>query len=538
MLIGVAACSPNLARRYKNVFKPDYRWVLYTKAQRYCTVDVSSFTVTGAPTPAPDTKPRKDVTSLAPSAQVALIAALSKGAGVKPKELIASLGEQFADPAFLGAAQAAAAGKPEAELSPINQTRIISKRILKQINLSSRKNIGLVNDQEDAATFNGIADHLVMLEVEMTLPADAPMTFASWDSFETVYGTIDLGKVTSSQELALSATISAKAGGSASLNSAATDERAATNTRSTKAGTTAATSATAGSGGKDGTDEFNQHSISQENTTKADAANSSEGVRVSSGKQTGETKNGFSNSYEVGPSGTVAYKGVYNTEDSPTERILLFSGTLQPRRMVVKQTGAKGRYIEGNNKALVECEVQADWAAPIVVSKLPARLYDTKNNPIAPTKLRLPRILILFPDVKADVSVAYKYNFLHRSVLGGSSRHLTEARQRVKFWHGRVGYQTTDSPTDNQSAILVQKSDFRPKTYQIVLPDAGAGLDVSFNGSKLNFDTAKEALDFIEYSFRLADAMASGTTDAAFATGATVLNKDNLHALKVKTIQN
>lgn len=172
---------------------------------------------------------------------------------------------------------------------------------------------------------------------------------------------------------------------------------------------------------------------------------------------------------------------------------------------------------------VVECEVNADWAPPIIVSKFP-KLYNSKQKHARLDTLKPERIFVMYPDVAKDIEANIRYKFIYREVRQGS-RHLPEARQKAHFKYGQVGFEQADS----KKVVTIHKTDFRPFTYR--LRAKGSTEDLVLNGTTLNFDSPGEALFFLEY---LNTYFAAGAATSNLKLGSVTFTSSNLKLGVVK----
>lgn len=494
----VTACAPNLSRRYRNWTEPSYTWLCYKDAPAYCTVEVNSVAVEPAVpivTP-PAAVAHNDITIMGDKAQGMLIQELSKRVPKDANLLLAALGQQFFVTGYSPTG-------PKPSLPVINETVIVPRTIQKAIYLSSRKIEADVKGQY--ASINHVASYLDMLEIALYIDS-TKAAFNKWENYEPVYTTVTFGKAASTRTFTLNAGATAQSSGSGTVTGGNTNDV----------------------------------------TEAVTGANSSTKKNAVTGGNTA------SMGYAVGPSASAGYNGTLTTEDTPQQRIPDFLGTLRPGRLLVKQLGARGHYIEGNNKALVTFEVMADWAEPMLIVKPGDILYDKLHVPVQLAKLRLPYRLVLYPDVTEDIQVRYEYKFRYRDVIKGS-QHLPEAKQKVAYYYGQVGYEDgvvsvsstkknacTDNIKDQKSAFVLRKRDFRPVTYRINGSPLGKepGKDIYFNKHVLDFETPKEALNFIEYLHQL---MKVASTDIRGGLlgfqGAVVPTEENFTHLRVRAVE-
>lgn len=493
----------DVTRRSGNVLEPKLIKLKPEFAPLYVNVDASSFTVEKpAAVVAPVEKEvRRSIISLAPQAQQELIKSLTTSS--KPDELLKRLGNTFP------------ITETAPEAPPVNRKRVIGNTITKRVVIAVGKTI----DGE------GLTDRIAEIQYGICLSDTAPVIFNTWDSFESKYGIIDLGKVSSSQGLELKATINAKAGATANLSSSDVSDLSKTDGSSTQTAASA--------------------SSSPSTTSSTTTGNTS--------KTTGTTGNTTTSSFEVGPSADATYNTKYESSKQLTNRLLTFNGVLHEKTMIFTQKGEQSYDVEGNSSVVVECKTSAEWAKPIIVTKFKKFYTGKDQQPMPLTDLKPEKILVLFPDIKDDVVGQVQYRFTYRRVKGGS-QNVSEARQRVEYVYGEVGYELPTNTTDTKKSTetqanspstkaantkvgsktitLLKKKDFRPTTYQITATKDSLTLD----NEVLNFDTPAEALDFLEYLYTYFSLNLANNNRLKLGTNA--VDKVNLSSLSIKTIEN
>lgn len=180
----LTACFKDPTQHHRNRSEPKRIELKPEFVAKYVRVDVSSFTVPKLTVPAEKESPRF-ITNLAPQAQQELIKTIANR--VTPAALLKILGDPL----------------PSTGTSPApsSTTRIIPKQITKRFIMAVGKPIdGL-----------GLADRIAEIQYSVYIDDDQTF-FNAWDSFESKYGTIDLGKITSSWGTELKAAIDAKIG--------------------------------------------------------------------------------------------------------------------------------------------------------------------------------------------------------------------------------------------------------------------------------------------------------------------------------------
>ncbi|KAA5547515.1 hypothetical protein [Adhaeribacter rhizoryzae] len=310
--------------------------------------------------------------------------------------------------------------------------------------------------------FNRIGDRLTNLEISLTLDGTHPIEFNSWDKFVSDWVTVDLGKVTSSQQWSATANISATAGSKKTDS----DKNTITNAIATKTGKA----------------DINQTENNNSSGTGAENVNGNE----------------FSSS--IGPSANLNFIDKYESSLNLLMSRMKFSGTLGRRDMVLRQEGGFGIDLSGNTSVSVELNYTGGYASPIYVFKV-QDYYNAAGNPNLLSALKKEIILWYFPDIKNTLSGFLRFKYLYRHVKPGSPKHIPEARQSVLYKYGEVGYDPKYSSP--QLVELIRPEDFKPITYRIRFLHTGNMVELQWNNKIINFEKAEEAAAFIEYLISL-----------------------------------
>lgn len=541
----LSECSPNLARRYKNMWNKNrsvFTWVHVNDVPKYANVELNSYPVETLSSPV---VPSRNLLNLAGEGQAAFINSLNARTpwgttAADTKAFIELLATNF-----------------PSDAPTRTKVKIIPKTLKKTLvftterpRFHAREDTTAANNRTPFYNFGRLADRLAYLELSVALPATSKLGFNSWDRFVTKEVNVDLGNVTSAREW--NASVTANAGSTNVVGSTTGDMQ------TQGIGPVGSTSAT------DGT-------TSTTSTTNGGSKSSTLGLGVA---------------------GTAGIVNKYATALSLSNRILALSGTLTPTRITVVQEGAQGIDLSGNQSLAVEYTTNAEWATPIWVHQLPKKLYEANGSPVTLATLKLSGFYILFPDVPPVLDAAGKdnpaahfigalrYRFLYRHVTRGNS-HLPEARHKAEYLFGQVGYSYDRSKAkgedgakgDNEKDTrdgswttevngqlipstkwakisregkpveLANSSDFRPATYrlqyEVTRGSTVTKYPLKFKDEIVDFETLQEASTFLQYLhdvLPLAGAPSGGivTLDPAAAT---VVNQVTLTRMRVVKFQ-
>jgi hypothetical protein len=310
-----------------------------------------------------------------------------------------------------------------------------------------------------------IGDRLSNLEIELDLSQNSPVEFNSWDKFVTDWATVDLGKITSSQQWSATA--------SANLS---TNNKFIGSDKTTSTGVAA---------NKNGKADINQTENSNSLTDYAEKNNSSE------------------LSTTIGPSTNINFTDKYETSLNLLLSRMKLSGTLARKSIILRQEGAFGLDLSGNTSVSVDFIHTGEYAAPIFVYKF-SKFYDDKGDIVPAGNLQPKKTMWIFPNITADITGSIKYKYLYRHVKIHSARHLPEARQNVKFFYGEVGYKKDVPAVQAESINLVSQEDFKPVTFKIGYGTTATFLSWGEKGNDINFESAKDAASFLEWILQTA----------------------------------
>ena len=465
----------NLAKRYANNSKGIYR--LASNPSSFANVVLHSLTV--RPTAAPTII--YNVLSLSPQGQAEFIKSIAAKSLTK-KELADQLNANF-------------------NFSKENnlELKIIPKTIKKSLVFTVNRPYYL--SANNSVTFNMMGDRIAFLELAVNIAPNQHVSFDSWDRFVTDLTTLNLGKVTSAQQWSASVDLSAK--GSLQSSLSGNDANANGTTGDNNVVATAAQTLPDGS---------------TTNTTTADQANSSS---TNKSKTTGSSA-----SAELGGSANLSFSDKYETSLDLTTRIIKLSGTMEEKKITLRQESGPGIDLSGNVIVSVDYALEDDWAPPVNFIKF-KEFNDSLNRPIDPRRLRTSFMTLLFPDIRNDIVGTMDFSFLYRQVNRGN-KHLPEARHKVTFWYGDVPSPVLDSIPAIQRIILVKATDIRPKAFTL---QNGANR-LTLNGTILRFETPQEAIKFLGYIGNLA---AAGGNIGAFQIAGAPITNATLAAIRIVT---
>jgi len=428
----------NLAKRYRNTDNVKL-FKVATDPQSFVQVDMNSYILQNN-TPAPELK--YNILSLTREGQAQLIKTLGEKFTVK-EEFVKQLNSNFtfakkADPTV----------------------KIIPKTIKKSIILTVER-LQYQKKPNGPAIFDLPGDRVSYLEIFLNISDDKNAKFDSWDKYVTDHLTLNLGKVSSAQQWTASVNLAAQ-----------------TNTQTTLSG----------SNTKVGLDTSSQSVI----VIPGDLTGSSTtNTNTAGNSNTGVTGTGLANGFQIGGNAGASISDTYNSSQDLTTRILKLSGSLGPKKMVLRQEGGQGIDLSGNVVVSLTYELTDDWAKPLMFTKF----KDFYNNAGAITEfaaLKSSVLTVIYPDVKQDITGSLDYSFLYRQVNHGN-RHIPEARQKVTFWYGNV--KNDSNLVITKPLVLIKKEDIRPKSYTLV---NGAN-PLLITGKQPLFETVTEAAEFLHY---------------------------------------
>jgi len=426
----------NLAKRFKG---HKTIWIGKENTDKYVAVQAETYNIT-EPAKSPSTP--KDLFSLTPEGQAELIKALSIKVVSSPEDFISSLTKKLS-----------------AEDNTSTKVKVFPTTITKSIVFSVDRKWASVGYQTNRRLLNRIGDRLSNLEVSVNIPAGSQIQYNSWDKFVTNWVTVDLGKVTSSQQWSATANLSATIAG----KTTGADKSTSSNTAGTKTG---------------------KADISQtENTTTNVLGN--------------ETNKGTEASTSSGTSGSLNFTDKYETSLNLLLSRMKLSGALSKEKMTLRQEGAFGIDLSGNTSVSVDLTFKGEYASPIFVYKI-AKFYDN-NVAITIANLVKNKTMWIFPNVTDTTTAKLQYKYLYRHVRKWSKKHIPDARQRVKNYYGEVGHgvPSESSYVRPIDVDLIKPEDFKPVTFRI-----GTGIAdtyLNWDDEVINFETSNDAANFLEY---------------------------------------
>jgi len=416
LLIVLSSCA-NLSKRFKGY---DTKWIRPENVNKYVSIKVESYKIKKtSPTPSK----QNDIFNLSPNGQSELIKAISS----KTKdvdELINELTKKLSSTSI-----------------KTNKVRVFPMSIKKSIVFSVDKHWASKGYKKNRRILKRIGDRISNLEMSLTLDSKNDIEFMMWDKLVTDRVTVDLGKVTSSQEWSVTGNVNA--------------------------------------------------SVSSEKNNSTNSNTNVDGVE-------NDTSNNEKISKSIGPSANANFKDKYESSiDLLISRIKL-SGTLSKDNISLKQEGAFGIDLSGNTSVSVEYNYKGDYAKPIFVFKTPK--YYNSVTPIHADKLIKNKIMWIFPNVTRTTVGEMKYKYFYRHVKRFSSKHIPESRQRASYFYGEVGH-TDDIPALHFE--LISPKDFKPVTYRIGFKENAKIVFLKWDNDIINFETSKEAALFLEYLINL-----------------------------------
>lgn len=464
-MLSLSSCV-NLAKRYKG--EERFRWINQAHVPTFVTVGVNSYNIKELA----KTATSQTIYNLSSKAQAELINSVNGHSNITaPDSLIKYIGKDIISPK---------------EAKP--KVKIISPYINKSIVFSVDRQWYANNPVNPAARlFNHLGDRIAFLELDVSFAAAQPLEFNSWEKFVTEYATVDLGKVTSAQQWAATASIGAKNTIEASTGSSSATESITSNKK--------------GSTSSDVGENFAQL---KDNTGLTSAAK---------------------NVSELSPNASLNFTDKYETSVNLSNRILKLSGSLETNRIVLKQEGSTGIDLSGNIVLSVEYKFTGPFAAPLMVYKF--QNYYTGPTASNLAQLARERTLLIYPDINADITGNLRYKFLYRQIRRGK-RHIPEARNKVTLRYGEKGYVAPDVPVPT---TLIRQNDLRPVTYRIW----NTVTDLTLMGPALNFETSIDAANFLEW---LRSATDQGRNTTGLAIGGVNITPGNISTLAIRPFQN
>ncbi len=441
----------NLAKRYRNRTNKIFENSL--SPQLFVEVDLNTSLLSSPKT----TNIKYNILSLTDKGQEAYINSINSKAQ-ETKELIKSISTNFNFNKSL---------KLKTKIIPntLKKTLIFTVNHIRSSKIDRVKNKLLDNNK--VTVFNNLGNRVAYLELGLRLSGKDALIFNSWDKYVTDKTTLNLGKVSSTQNWNASIEASAKGTGAITLT---------------------------GSNSKiDNLNNTQGNSILL-NTGENNTSSSSYQI-ISDNNDTNTKTNSLSSSGELGGNATIGYTDTYQTSVDLSSEILKLSGTLAEKNIILRQESGPGIDLSGNIIVSIEYKITDDWAMPIKFSKL-SELYDGKNKPKSPSIIKNEFLLVVFPDLKTDIKGELDYKFLYRQVNKGN-RHLPEARQKVTYYHGEVKSKDNNLLKANKGLVtLIKKEEIRPKGYLIGFNKSKI---LRLNNEELRFETTSEAINFLAY---------------------------------------
>ena len=462
----------NLAKRFKG--QQSY-WISTQDAKKFVEVQAETYNI-AEPAKSPSTP--RDLFSLTPEGQAELIKALAGKVTTTPEDFINSLTKKLSS-----------------ENNTTAKVKVFPTTITKSIVFSVDRKWASEGYQDDRRIIDRIGDRLSNLEVSVNIPVGSQIQYNSWDKFVTDWVTVDLGKVTSSQQWSattnLSATIGSKVTGA--------DKSISSSTTGTKTG---------------------KADISQTESTSSNSSGS-------------ETNKGTEVSTSVGSSGSLNFTDKYETSLNLLLSRMKLSGTLSKEKMTLRQEGTFGIDLSGNTSVSVDLTFKGEYAPPIYIYKI-AKFYDNNNAAIPVVNLVKNKTMWVFPNVTGSTTGTLQYKYLYRHVRNWSKKHIPEARQRVDNYYGEVGHgaTTAKSYVAPINVDLIKPEDFMPVSYRIGT-GTGAGIQyLNWDSEIINFENSNDAASFLEYIITISK------TTQTYGTITNIPANNNLSAFRIIKFQN
>lgn len=477
LFVSCSLFRKNLAKRYRNVSENIFRADPSETADKFVTVDVVSKLVIQTS----NTTPVYNLLSLTPQGQGELIKAIDS----KSTSLTMLIDQVTTNFTF--------------NKEPKQNIKIIGNTLYKSLNFTVDRKFAVLDSLKENVVFNTRADRVDFLELRMEIPEQDPVVFNTWDRFVTKFANLNLGHVTQSSQF------------SASLNLNANIGR-----ESIFVGTNATESF-------DSNKEGNSLEIvgpSNGNTI----TDLSTGELLRTGKVGGSSSDTKKNTSGLGASGNLTYSDKYETSLDLRSRIIDLSGSLSDKKISIRQEGGPGIDLSGTQTVLLEYKLEDDWA---VARYIKFKQLFSASIPIAPGSLVKDYLTVIFPNLTKDIVGLFSYQFLYRQVNAGS-KHIPEARHKVKYRFGHVGIKAGSQPL---SVKLIKREDIRPKSFEIT---NAVGTPLKFFGDILLFETALDAENFLHY---LGAIVSTSGTVANCYIGSNPVNSTLFSSLTIKTKQ-
>lgn len=472
--------GPNLAKRYKNKSDAETFDLIKGNAQTFVTVGLNS-TYIISPN---KTDVKFNLLSLSERGQQAYVSAAAAKSGTL-NEFMQIINSNF-----------------EFIQKPKSKTRIIPKNIKKSLIFTiDRKHYNKTST--GSVLYNVIGDRVAFLELILNISSGHPAKFSSWDKYVSDKVTLSLGNITSAQNWNASLNIGAKGTGQF-INSS-------------------------GSLSEDSFNDANAILLNQ----KSNSENSGSYEITTTEKNSDSIGNTVTKNTELGGSAEIGYGSKVETSLPLSSRILQLSGSLSSHQIILRQESGPGIDLSGNIVVSIEYVLEDDWAPPQQLTKL-SKIYLPSGKPQQLSNIEHDHVLLLFPDIQADINGTLDYSFLYRQISSGS-KHIPEARQKVVYKFGEV-LSANNSLLFGGTVPLIEKEDIRPKVFMIEHSSPGSVTPdyLTLKDKKLVFESINEATTCLSYIFDLANE--SMAIDGFKLNSSSITNSD-IKNLRIVTIQ-
>ena len=494
ILISSCNVNVNLAKRYKNS-KEQFLWVSDADVKKYVSLDFNStYISSNVPTVEVKTANTKSFFDLSPEAQVELIKySITKAANYD--QVITDL-KKLLDP-----------DKPTTS-TPSSSVKFISPVIKKSLQFAVQKAWYSANYTLDGSNkiiketryFTLQGERINYLDITFGTESNN-IEFNSWDKYVTNWATIDLGKVSAAQTW--NATLNLT--NSATLTSTGTNTELLENTTSNSSSLTNA-----------------------EKTTQSQTGDATKGANTA--------VLGSGATLTTGGNAGISYNDKFETSQNLSNRILAFSGLLKPKSLAITQESGAGIDLSGTYNVGVEIIFTGDFAK-LIFNRF-EKLYSNRSA-VPEATLTLTSSTVFYPDVTENIIAHIRYKYLYRKITAGSA-HLPEARQKVTYYYGELGYPKVEEKYDAEyyksqknkgipatEVVLIKKDEFKPITFRIM---NASGNVLNFDNTPLQFETLDDATKCMQY---LIDILGSGTSSSRFTVNASPLTSNMLPGLKI-----
>lgn len=504
LILFIAICSScninvNLARRYKNS-KEKFTWVHDNDVKKYVQVDFSSSNI-NQPPPTPEAKVfiAKSFFDLSENAQAELIK-YSRTNAEDYDNVVTDLKKPL-DPARTP------------QPVPVSTTKFISPIIKKSFQFKIQKGWYTpltLKDSDGKITneyryYNLQGERINYLDLVLNVDDNSAIEFNSWDKYVSNWATIDLGKVSAAQTWNATLNLS---------NSAVL------------------TTGTSGTGYQENTESITASTSNVDKTMQNQAAE---------GKKTTNTDvSNKGSAITTGGNTSIAFNDKYETSQNLSSRILAFSGLLKSKQISITQESGQGIDLSGIYNIGIEMICKVPMA---LVTFTKFDKFYSSSTLLAENKLVIGTASVFYPDIKEDIKGSIRYKYLYRKIKSRSA-HVPEARQRVRYYYGELGYKKKQANYTDEvfkkyekdgnlgldafEVILIKKDEYKPLQYNF--KDA-SGIAVQYKGNALNFETLEEATKCMQYLLDLLMPVNSQSTD--FTLNNTGLSRTALIKLQV-----